>query len=65
MHLEIQDVQIKGSKLVFKLEYDEEFRQEVGRIQNKPSPSKKDVQNYILEVIDKAVDLEALGELGD
>jgi len=65
MHLEIQDVQIKGSKLVFKLEYDEEFRQEVGRIQNKPSPSKKDVQNYILEIIDKAVDIEALGELGD
>jgi hypothetical protein len=65
MHLEIQDVQIRGSKLVFKLEYDEEFRLEVGRIQNKPSPSKKDVQNYILEVIDKSLDLESLGELSD
>ena len=51
MFLEIQDVQIKGNRLVFKLEYDEEFRLEVGRIQNKTSPSKKDVQNYILDVI--------------
>jgi hypothetical protein len=65
MHLEIQDIQIRRSKLVFKLEYDEEFRLEVGRIMDKPSPSKKDIQNYILEIIDKAVDLESLGELGD
>lgn len=65
MFLEIQDVQIKGNKLVFKLEYDEEFRQEVGRVQNKTSPSKRDVQNYILDVIEKGLDLEKLGELGD
>lgn len=65
MFLEIQDVQIRGNKLVFKLEYDEEFRQEVGRVQNKKSPSRRDVQNYILDVIEKGVDLEELGELGD
>jgi hypothetical protein len=65
MFLEIQDVQIRGNKLVFKLEYDEEFRQEVGRVQNKQSPSKRDVQNYILDVIERGVDLEELGELGD
>ncbi len=65
MFLEIQDVQIRGNRLVFKLEYDEEFRLEVGRIQNKTSPSKKDVQNYILNVIEKQLDLEELGELSD
>lgn len=65
MFLEIQDVQIRGNRLVFKLEYDEEFRLEVGRIQSKTNPSKKDVQNYILDVIERQLDLEELGELSD
>lgn len=65
MFLEIQDVQIRGNRLVFKLEYDEEFRLEVGRIQNKKSPSKRDVQNYILDVIEQGIGLDELGELSD
>lgn len=65
MFLEIQDVQVRGDRLVFKLEYDEEFRLEVGRIQNKKSPSKRDVQNYILDVIERGIELDDLGELSD
>ena len=47
MKLEIHDVKDYGSKLVFKLEYDEEFRLTIGRILNKTNPSKKDIQKYI------------------
>ena len=65
MHLEIQDVQIRGNKLVFKLEYDDEFQLEVGRLINKVLPSKKDVQNYILGVIEKKLELDELRELGN
>lgn len=65
MHLEIQDVQIRGNKIVFKLEYDDEFRLEVGRVINKSLPSKRDVQNYILGIIEKKLELDELGELGD
>jgi hypothetical protein len=65
MYLEINDVKILSNKLVFKLEYDEEFRLEVGRIKNITSPSKKDVQSYILEVIEREVDFDSLTESGD
>jgi hypothetical protein len=65
MYLEINDVKVHSNKLVFRLEYDEEFRLEVGRIKKIISPSKKDVQNYILEVIEKEVDFDSLTEPGD
>ena len=65
MYLEINDVKILSNKLVFKLEYDEEFRLEVGRIKNITSPSKKDVQSYILEIIEREVDFDSLTESGD
>ena len=55
MKLEIHDVKDYGSKLVFKLEYDEEFRLTVGRILNKPSPSKKDIQKYILDSLERNI----------
>ena len=61
MYLEIHDVKVHNNKLIFKLEYDEEFRQEVGRIQNKTLPSKKDVQNYILNIIEDGLDDDDLG----
>jgi hypothetical protein len=56
MIFEIHDVKDYGSKLVFKLEYDEEFRLTIGRILNKTNPSKKDIQKYILDSLEKNID---------
>lgn len=56
MILEIHDVKDYGSKLVFKLEYDEEFRLTIGRILNKTNPSKKDIQKYILDSLERNID---------
>jgi len=56
MKLEIHDVKDYGSKLVFKMEYDEEFRQAVARTLKKASPSKKDIQAYILKSLEDSID---------
>ena len=65
MFLEIQDAEIKRDKLIFKLEYDEEFRLEVGKIRNISNPTKKDVQEYIFNVIENTINLEDLAEQVD
>ena len=65
MYLEIQDAQIKGNKVIFKMEYDDEFRHEVGRIRKLQNPTKKDIQEYIFSVIESTIDFDALTEEGD
>jgi len=65
MYLEIQDAQIKGNKVVFKLEYDEEFRLEIGKIKKLQNPTKKDIQEYIFSVIEHTIDFDALTQEGD
>jgi hypothetical protein len=55
MKLEIHDVKDYGSKLVFKMEYDEEFRQAVAKALNKVNPSKKDIQTYILTSLENNI----------
>lgn len=63
MFLEIQNIKIQGDRLIFKVEYDEEFRESVGLAINKPLPSRKDIQNFILNTIETSVDLDSLTEL--
>ena len=65
MYLEIQDAQIKSNKVVFKLEYDEEFRLEVGKIRKLQNPTKKNIQEYIFSVIENTIDFDALTQEGD
>ena len=55
MKLEIHDVKDYGSKLVFKMEYDEDFRLAVAKALKKENPSKKDIQAYILKSLEKTV----------
>jgi len=55
MKLEIHDVKDYGSKLVFKMEYDEEFRQAVAKVLKKENPSKKDIQAYILKSLENSI----------
>ena len=55
MKLEIHDVKDYGSKLVFKMEYDEEFREAVAKALNKVNPSKKDIQVYILSSLENSI----------
>jgi hypothetical protein len=56
MKLEIHDVKDYGSKLVFKLEYDEEFRIAIGTVLKVANPSKKDIQTYILKSLENSID---------
>lgn len=55
MKLEIHDVKDYGSKLVFKMEYDEEFRLAVAKALKKENPSKKDIQAYILDSLENSI----------
>ena len=56
MKLEIHDVKDYGSKLIFKIEYDEEFRRAVAKALKKDNPSKKEIQSYILNSLEKNID---------
>ena len=47
------------------MEYDDEFRHEVGRIRKLQNPTKKDIQEYIFSVIESTIDFDALTEEGD
>jgi len=60
MHLEIHDVTDYGNKLVFKLEYDEDFRQTISKLKNKSNISKKEIQQYILEVLENNLNFDDL-----
>ena len=55
MKLEIHDVKDYGSKLVFKLEYDEEFRTAVSKALNVQGASKKEIQAYILKILEENI----------
>ena len=55
MKLEIHDVKDYGNKLVFKLEYDEEFRIAIGKVLKITNPSKKDIQGYILKSLENSI----------
>jgi hypothetical protein len=58
MILEIHDVKDYGNKLVFKLEYDEEFRLAIGKVLNVSNPSKKDIQAYILKSLEDSINFD-------
>jgi len=58
MKLEIHDVKDYGNKLVFKLEYDEEFRLTIGKVLKLTNPSKKDIQAYILKSLEENIDFD-------
>lgn len=58
MYLEIHDVKDYGSKLVFKLEYDDEFRRAVAKIIGTQHASKKEVQEFILQTLEKNIDFD-------
>jgi len=45
---------------VFKLEYDEDFRQTISKLKNKSNISKKEIQQYILEVLENNLNFDDL-----
>jgi len=45
---------------VFKLEYDEDFRQKISKLKNKSNISKKEIQQYILEVLENNLNFDDL-----
>jgi len=55
MHLEIHDVKDHGTKLVFKLEYDEEFKVAIAKILGVTTPTKKDIQTFIMKSLEKTI----------
>jgi hypothetical protein len=63
MHLEIDKLYFNGSKVGIDFEYDEDFRNMVAEVCDAPHLSKKQLQLYVISVLQNTISREDILEL--